>query len=66
MERTGRKRQVRLVLEDGEPRGVILDIQDYIEMLERLEDAEDLAALNEMRQKPLEFRRFDEFVGERP
>ena len=64
MERTGRKRQVRLVVEDGEPRGVILDIQDYIEMLERLEDAEDLAALNEMRQKPLEFRRFEEFLEE--
>ena len=64
MERTGRKRPVRLVLEDGEPRGVILDIQDYIEILERLEDAERLAALNEMRQKPLKFRRFDEFLGE--
>ncbi len=64
MEPTSRKRQVRLVIEDGEPRGVILDIQDYIEMLERLEDAEDLAALNEMRQKPLEFRRFEEFLAE--
>ena len=64
MEPASRKRQVRLVVEDGEPRGVILDIQDYIEMLERLEDAEDLAALNEMRQTPLEFRRFDEFLGE--
>lgn len=64
MEPTSRKRPVRLVLEDGEPRGVILDIQDYIEMLERLEDAEDLAALNAMRQKPLEFRRFEEFLGE--
>ena len=64
MEPTSRKRQVRLVLEDGEPRGVILDIQDYIEMLERLEDAEDLAELNAMRQKPLEFRRIEEFLGE--
>lgn len=64
MEPTSRKRQVRLVVEDGEPRGVILDIQDYIEMLERLEDAEHLAALNEMRQKPLEFRRFEAFLGE--
>lgn len=64
MERTGRKRHVRLVVEDSEPRGVILDIQDYIEMLERLEDAEDLAALNAMRQTPLEFRWFDEFLGE--
>ena len=64
MEPTSRKRQVRLVLEDGEPRGVILDIQDYIEMLERLEDAEHLAALNAMRQKPLEFRRFEAFLGE--
>ena len=64
MEPTSRKRQVRLVLEDGEPRGVILDIQDYIEMLERLEDAECLAALNAMRQTPLEFRRFEAFLGE--
>ena len=64
MEPTSRKRQVRLVLEDGEPRGVILDIQDYIEMLERLEDAERLAALNAMRQTPLEFRRFEAFLVE--
>ena len=64
MEPTSRKRQVRLVVEDGEPRGVILDIQDYIEMLERLEDAERLAALNAMRQTPLEFRRLDEFLAE--
>ena len=64
MEPTDRKRPVRLVQEDGEPRGVILDIQDYIEMLERLEDAEDLAALNAMRQTPLKFRRFEAFLGE--
>lgn len=64
MEPTSRKRQVRLVVEYGEPRGVILDIQDYIEMLERLEDAERLAALNAMRQTPLEFRRFEAFLGE--
>jgi hypothetical protein len=31
-------------------------------MLERLEDVEDLAALEAMNKKPLRFRKFEEFL----
>ena len=43
---------------------MILDIDVYQEMLERLEDAEDLKMLAEMRQKPLKFKRLEDFLAE--
>ena len=39
---------------------VILDINEYRELLERLEDVEDLKLLEEMRKKPLHFRELEE------
>lgn len=33
-------------------------------MLERLEDLDDLEMLQEMREKPLSFKRLDEFLAE--
>ena len=59
-----RNRKPRFVVEDGEPTAVILDIDEYEQMLERLEDADDLAVLKEMRMKPLKFRRLSEFLEE--
>lgn len=53
-----------IVLRNGKPTAVILPIGEYREMLERLEDAEDLKALAEMRKKPLKFRRLDDFLKE--
>jgi PHD/YefM family antitoxin component YafN of YafNO toxin-antitoxin module len=59
------KRAARqFVIRDGNPVAIILDIDEYKEMLERLEDAEDLKMLEKMRAKPLRFRRFDEFLTE--
>lgn len=43
---------------------VILDIDEYEEILERQEDAEDLRVLEEMREKPLQFRKLDDFLKE--
>lgn len=51
-------------MRNGKPSAVILDIDEYREMLERLEDAEDLAILEDIRRKPLKFRRLDEFLQE--
>jgi hypothetical protein len=45
-----KKRKPQLVVEDGEATGVILDIGEYEELLERLEEADDLEALQEMRK----------------
>jgi prevent-host-death family protein len=53
-----------IIVRNGKPAAVILDIEEYREMLERLEDAEDLAALEEMRQEPLSFRKLEEFLEE--
>lgn len=43
-----------IVLRDGKPVAVLLDIEVYLEMLERLEEMDELKALEEMRQKPLD------------
>ena len=59
------KKKPEIILRDGKPRAVILDIQEYQEMLERLEDAEDLRVLEEMRRKkPLKFKRLEDFLNE--
>ena len=57
-----RRRSPEIIGEDGRPRAVILDIDEYQEMLERLEDIEDLKILAEMRHKPLKFRKLEEFL----
>lgn len=56
------KKAPQIVLRGGEPTAVILDIEVYQEMLERLEDIEDLNMLAEMRKKPMSFRRLDDFL----
>ena len=53
-----------IVYEDGKPSAVILDIDEYEELLERAEDVEDLRALQDMRHLPLEFRKLSEFLAE--
>lgn len=65
MENTSVKRKKpEIILRGGKPRAVILDIDEYQEILERLEDAEDLRALNEMREKPLKFKKLEDFLDE--
>jgi PHD/YefM family antitoxin component YafN of YafNO toxin-antitoxin module len=58
------KRGPEIVVRDGKPRAVILDIDEYQELLERLEDVEDLKMLQEMRQQQLSFRKLDDFLEE--
>jgi PHD/YefM family antitoxin component YafN of YafNO toxin-antitoxin module len=57
-----KSRMPEIVYREGEPVAVILDIEEYHEMLERLEDIEALAALAEMRKRPLELRTLEEFL----
>ncbi len=54
-----------IVLRDGKPVSVIIDIAEYKDMLERLEDAEDLKKLEKMRGKPLKFRKLEDFLSDR-
>ncbi len=53
-----------IVFKEGKPSAVILDIDEYREMLERLEDLEDLNMLKEIREKPLKFRKLEDFLKE--
>jgi len=53
-----------IILRDGKPVAVILDIDEYQELLERLEDHDDLHMLEEIRKKRLKFRRLEEFLKE--
>jgi PHD/YefM family antitoxin component YafN of YafNO toxin-antitoxin module len=53
-----------VVVRDGKPVAVILDIDEYRELLELVEDLEDLKTLEEMRKEAIEFRRLDDFLDE--
>ncbi len=59
-----KKEPLEIIFREGKPRAVILDIDEYREMLERIEDLEDLKELEEMRKKPLEFRSLNDFLEE--
>jgi PHD/YefM family antitoxin component YafN of YafNO toxin-antitoxin module len=61
-----KRRPLQLVVEDGAPTAVILSIEEYREMLERLEDVEDLKLLERMRHRSLKFRRLEDFLAEYP
>ncbi|MGQ0593452.1 MAG: type II toxin-antitoxin system Phd/YefM family antitoxin [Gammaproteobacteria bacterium] len=52
------------VFREGKPVAVILEIDEYQKLLERLGDIEDLKLLEDMRKKPLKFRPLEEFIEE--
>jgi PHD/YefM family antitoxin component YafN of YafNO toxin-antitoxin module len=55
-------KRAELVYDNGEPVAIILDLPSYEEMLERLEDAEDLAMLRAIRSRPLHLRTLEQFL----
>lgn len=59
-----RRKRPSIVLQDGKPAAVIVDIDQYREMLERLDDVEDLKTLEEMRKKALQFGSMEDFLEE--
>ncbi len=62
MSDTIRTKSPDVIFREGKPKAVILDIDDYAALLERLEDIEDLAILKEMRKKRLEFTPLEDFL----
>ena len=62
MKGKAKKKEPEIVLREGKPVAVLIDIDEYERILERLEDVEDLKILEEMRKKPLAFRKIDEFL----
>lgn len=53
-----------IITRKGKPVSVILPIKQYEALLERLEDAEDVAYLKKARTKPLSFRPLSEYLAE--
>ena len=59
-----KKKSPEIIVRNGKPAAVILEIDEYQEMLERLEDADDLRDLTEMRKQPLKFKKLEDFLKE--
>jgi PHD/YefM family antitoxin component YafN of YafNO toxin-antitoxin module len=57
------QKPIEIVTRDGKPVRVILDIDDFEYLLERLEDAYDLEELEKMKKRPLKFKTPDEVLG---
>jgi hypothetical protein len=55
-----------IVTKNGKPISVILPIEDYQKILERLEDAEHVAWLKRARRKKLHFRPLEEVLAGLP
>jgi PHD/YefM family antitoxin component YafN of YafNO toxin-antitoxin module len=54
-----------IVTRKGKPVSVIIPIKDYEELLERVEDAEDVAWLKRARKTPLQYRPLEDYLAER-
>ena len=52
-----------IVVRNGKPAAVILDIDEYEALLERVEDLADLKKLQAMRKKPLRFAKLEDFLA---
>jgi PHD/YefM family antitoxin component YafN of YafNO toxin-antitoxin module len=69
MDTKTRKRKSKtpgIVYRDNKPVSVILDLEDYNEMLNRLEDLEDLKFIKNLKSKSLKFRRLNDFLADYP
>lgn len=62
MKRKNKRKALEIVYRDGKPKAVILDIRDYLEMLERLDDLDNLKMLLDARKKPLSSQDLDEIL----
>ncbi len=52
-------------MRNGKPVSVILPIKEYQELLERAEDAEDVAWLKRARRKKAHYRPLEEYLAKR-
>ena len=60
------KIEPEIVTKNGKPVSVILPIKKYQEMIERLEDADDIAWLKRARRKKLHFRPLEDVLADLP
>ena len=59
------QRKPEIVLRNGKPVSVIIPFKDYEELLERAEDAEDVAWLKRARRKKLHYRPLEDYLAKR-
>jgi prevent-host-death family protein len=52
----------QVVMKNGKPDAVIINIKDYRELLDRLEDKEDIADLERIRKNGLRVKKFSDFL----
>ena len=62
--KAARGRRPQVVAKDGEPVAVIIDIDEYRALLEKLDDADDIACLKAIAGRKLRFRKLSDFVSE--
>ncbi len=55
-----------IVYRDGKPAAVIIELNDYEELLEQIEDVEDIAFLKDLRRQPMDFISLEDLLKERP
>ena len=53
-----------IITRNGKPVSVIIPIKEYEELLERLEDADDIAFLKKARRKPLRYRPLEDVLAD--
>jgi PHD/YefM family antitoxin component YafN of YafNO toxin-antitoxin module len=58
-------REPEIVTRKGKPVSVIIPIKDYEELLERAEDADDVASLKRARKRKLNYRSLEDYLAER-
>jgi antitoxin (DNA-binding transcriptional repressor) of toxin-antitoxin stability system len=54
-----------IVTRNGKPVSVIVPIDQYAELLERVEDSQDVAWLKKARKKSMKFRPLEDYLAER-
>ncbi len=62
MRTKGIKKSPQVIYRGSKPVSVIIDIKQYKEMVERLEDIEDMKALNKIMKRPQSFVKLDDFL----
>ena len=57
--------ELEIITRKGKPVSVIIPIKEYEDLLERVEDAEDVAWLKRARRNPLHYRPLEDYLAER-
>jgi hypothetical protein len=57
--------ETEIVTRKGKPGSVLISVEDYEELMECLEEAEDVAWLKRVRRKPLDYGPLEDHVVDR-